>query len=72
MVARGWERSKLGPTVSSEGELYLIRLLEDRASLRSALDEGSGSPQLQGAWRTFLTKVQDARTGTVPLHPCSD
>ena len=59
----------LGPTASSEGELYLTRLLEDRASLLSALDEGSGSPQLQGAWRTFLAKVRDARTGTGAATP---
>lgn len=71
----GQSGKTLGPTASSGGDTFLIRLLEDRASLLLALDETSGGPQLQGEWRRFLEKVRDARTaagGSTPVRRLTD
>lgn len=72
---QGQNGKTLGPTASANGEDFLIRLLDDRNSLISALDETSGVPQLQGEWRKFLEKVRVARTQTgdaTPLRRLTD
>ena len=71
----GQSGKTLGPTASSGGETFLVRLIDDRASLLSALSNASGAPQLQGEWRRFLEKVRDTRTlagNSTPLQRLTD
>jgi len=51
----------LGPSITSAGERFWTQLLEDRASVESALGSGS-SPQLHGWWANFLKTVVTTQT----------
>ncbi len=73
-----WKKSgggrTLGPSATIPKGKMFTRLLEDRASVKSATS-GSGSPQLQGEWAKFMKVALKAKTKTgnnTPITRLSD